>query len=419
MTTPNPTSSGSARVPEAPARRLAILGATGSVGVSTLDVVARHPHRFEVVALTAHTQSERLLAQCRRFAPRFAVVGDAAAAPALQQHLHAEGLSTLVLAGPEALVQAATLPDVDLVMAAIVGAAGLPATLAAARAGKRVLLANKEALVMAGQLFRQAVQSSGAQLLPIDSEHNAVLQSLPAGFDGDLAGAGVRRILLTASGGPFLRTPQDRLAQVTPDEACAHPNWVMGRKISVDSATMMNKGLEVIEACVLFGARPEQVEVVVHPQSVVHSMVEYVDGSVLAQLSNPDMRTPIAHALGYPERIESGVRPLNFFELGALNFEAPDLARFPCLRLAYAALAAGESGAVTLSAANEVAVDRFLRRELGFDRIPVLIEEVLSRAAFGGLRDLAHVLEVDREARALTKDCLSARGVARAGRVFI
>ncbi|HTO43838.1 MAG TPA: 1-deoxy-D-xylulose-5-phosphate reductoisomerase [Burkholderiales bacterium] len=399
-------------------RRLAILGATGSVGVSTLDVVARHPRRFEVVALTAHTQSERLLAQCRKFAPRFAVLGDAAAAAALQQQLRAESSSTQVLTGPEALVQAATLPDVDLVMAAIVGAAGLPATLAAARAGKRVLLANKEALVMAGQLFRQAVQISGAQLLPIDSEHNAVLQSLPAGFDGDLAGAGVRRILLTASGGPFLRTPQERLAQVTPEQACAHPNWVMGRKISVDSATMMNKGLEVIEACVLFGARPAQVEVVVHPQSVVHSMVEYVDGSVLAQLSNPDMRTPIAHALGYPERIESGARPLNFFELGALNFEAPDLSRFPCLRLAYAALAAGESGAVTLNAANEVAVDRFLRRELNFDRIPALIEEVLARTAAGALRDLAHVLEVDRDARDLARDCLSARGVARPGRVF-
>jgi 1-deoxy-D-xylulose-5-phosphate reductoisomerase len=345
-------------------------------------------------------------------------VGDAAAAAALQEQLRAEGLSTQVLTGPEALVQAATLPDVDLVMAAIVGAAGLPATLAAARAGKRVLLANKEALVMAGQMFRQAVQTSGAQLLPIDSEHNAVLQSLPAGFDGDLAGAGVRRILLTASGGPFLRTPQERLAQVTPEQACAHPNWVMGRKISVDSATMMNKGLEVIEACVLFGAKPAQVDVVVHPQSVVHSMVEYVDGSVLAQLGNPDMRTPIAHALGYPERIESGVRPLNFFELGALNFEAPDLSRFPCLRLAYAALAAGESGAVTLNAANEVAVDQFLRRELSFDRIPALIEAVLSRAAISALRDLTHVLEVDRDARALARDCLSADGVTRTSRVF-
>ncbi|HTS51984.1 MAG TPA: 1-deoxy-D-xylulose-5-phosphate reductoisomerase [Burkholderiales bacterium] len=397
----------------APPRRLAILGATGSVGVSTLDVVARHPGRFEVVALTAHAQVERLLAQCRRFIPRYAVLGEAREARSLEQQLRADGLATRVLAGPEALVQVATLPDVDTVMAAIVGAAGLPATLAAAQAGKRVLLANKEALVMAGQLFREALRSGGAQLLPIDSEHNAVLQSLPADFDGDLESAGVRRILLTASGGPFLRAPPESLTLVTPEQACAHPNWVMGRKISVDSATMMNKGLEVIEACFLFSARPAQIEVVVHPQSVVHSMVEYVDGSVLAQLGNPDMRTPIAHALGFPERIESGVRPLNFFEIGTLNFEAPDLARFPCLRLAYAALAAGESGAVTLNAANEVAVDRFLRRELTFDLIPSVIEEVLSRAPVSALHDLAHVLEVDREARALARQCLSGAGAAR------
>jgi 1-deoxy-D-xylulose-5-phosphate reductoisomerase len=397
-----------------PAKRLTVLGATGSVGVSTLDVVARHPQRFEVVALTAHAQTERLLAQCRHFLPRYAVVGEAVAAHRLEQQLRSCGLTTHVLSGPEALVQVATLPDVDTVMAAIVGAAGLPATLAAAQAGKRVLLANKEALVMAGQLFRAALNGSGARLLPIDSEHNAVLQSLPAGFDGDLDSAGVRRILLTASGGPFLRTAPESLPLVTPEQACAHPNWVMGRKISVDSATMMNKGLEVIEACFLFGAKPEQIQVVIHPQSVVHSMVEYVDGSVLAQLGNPDMRTPIAHALGFPERIESGVRPLNFFEVGALNFEAPDLARFPCLRLAYAALAAGESSPVTLNAANEVAVDRFLRRELTFDRIPAVIEEVMSRAPASALQDLAHVLEVDREARALAQESLTAGGGARA-----
>ncbi len=402
------------RALDAPPRRLAILGATGSVGVSTLDVVARHPRRFEVVALTAHAQTERLLAQCRRFVPRYAVLGEPVAARLLEQQLRSDGLATRVLSGPEALVQAATLPEVDTVMAAIVGAAGLPATLAAARAGKRVLLANKEALVMAGQLFREALHGGRAQLLPIDSEHNAVLQSLPTGFDGDLDSAGVRRILLTASGGPFLRTPPESLPLVTPEQACAHPNWVMGRKISVDSATMMNKGLEVIEACFLFGARPAQIEVVIHPQSVVHSMVEYVDGSVLAQLGNPDMRTPIAHALGFPERIESGVRPLNLFEVGALNFEAPDLARFPCLRLAYAALEAGESGAVTLNAANEVAVDRFLRRELSFDRIPAVIEEVLARAPVGALHDLAQVLEVDREARALARECLTVGGGARA-----
>jgi len=394
-------------------RRLAILGATGSVGVNTLDVVARHPERFEVVALTANTQAERLLAQCRKFAPRYAVVAEATAALALEQQLRAEGVATQVLAGPESLVHVATLPDVDTVMAAIVGAAGLPATLAAARAGRRVLLANKEALVMAGRLFRDALRVSGAQLLPIDSEHNAVLQCLPAGFGGDLESAGVRRILLTASGGPFLRTPLDGLPRVTPEQACAHPNWVMGRKISVDSATMMNKGLEVIEACFLFNARPAQIEVVIHPQSVVHSMVEYVDGSVLAQLGNPDMRTPIAYALGFPQRIESGAQRLNFSANGTLNFEAPDLVRFPCLRLAYAALDAGESGPVTLSAANEVAVDRFLRRELTFDRIPAVIEEVLTRAAAGQLGDLAHVLEVDREARALAREALAPHGTGR------
>jgi 1-deoxy-D-xylulose-5-phosphate reductoisomerase len=279
------------------------------------------------------------------------------------------------------------------------------------RAGKRVLLANKEAMVMAGRLFREAVSASGAHLLPIDSEHNAVLQSLPASFAGDLEHCGVRRILLTASGGPFLRTPLERLAQVTPDEACAHPNWVMGRKISVDSATMMNKGLEVIEACFLFQAHPQQIEVVIHPQSVIHSMVEYVDGSVLAQLGNPDMRTPIAHALGFPERIASGTRPLNFFELGALHFEAPDLTRFPCLRLAYAALSAGGSAPVTLNAANEIAVEQFLSGALAFNRIPGLIEEVLSRAAVLELRDLDHVLDIDREARVLAGELIARSAV--------
>jgi 1-deoxy-D-xylulose-5-phosphate reductoisomerase len=267
---------------------------------------------------------------------------------------------------------------------------------------------------MAGRLFRDALRGTTGQLLPIDSEHNAVLQCLPAGFEGDLESAGVRRILLTASGGPFLRAPLESLARVTPEQACAHPNWVMGRKISVDSATMMNKGLEVIEACFLFNARPAQIEVVIHPQSVVHSMVEYVDGSVLAHLGNPDMRTPIAHALGFPQRIESGAQRLNFLQVGTLNFEAPDLARFPCLRLAYAAFEAGESGPVILNAANEVAVDRFLRRELNFDRIPAVIEEVLARAPAGALGDLAHVLEVDREARALARECLATHGVGRA-----
>lgn len=389
-------------------QRIAILGATGSVGASTLDVVARHPQRFQVVALTAHSKTDLLLEQCRRFRPACAVIVEAASATGLERQLRAEGLQTRVLAGPAALVEVASLPDVDTVMAAIVGGAGLPATLAAACAGKRVLLANKESLVMAGRLLTDAVRRHGAKLLPIDSEHNAVLQSLPASFEGDLARAGVRRILLTASGGPFLRTPLRRLAHVTPDEACAHPNWVMGRKISVDSATMMNKGLEVIEACLLFNAQPAQVEVVIHPQSVVHSMVEYVDGSVLAQLGNPDMRTPIAHALGFPERIESGVRSLNFFELGALNFEAPDLRRFPCLGLAYAALAAEHGAPVVLNAANEVAVEQFLCGKLSFDRIPALIEEVLGRVSASAATDLEEILDLDRAARAVAHERMSA-----------
>jgi 1-deoxy-D-xylulose-5-phosphate reductoisomerase len=390
-----------------PLQRLVVLGATGSVGLNTLSVVALHPHRFDVIALTAHAKGDLLLEQCRRFKPRYAVLVDEVAGLELQRQVKAERLPTRVLIGAAALSEVATLPEVDSVMAAIVGAAGLPATLAAARAGKRVLLANKEAMVMAGRLFQEAMRTSAACLLPIDSEHNAILQSLPAGFDGDLAACGVRRILLTASGGPFLRIPLERLARVTPDEACAHPNWVMGRKISVDSATMMNKGLEVIEACFLFNAPVQQVDVVIHPQSVIHSMVEYVDGSVLAQLGNPDMRTPIAHALGFPQRIESGVRPLNFFELGALHFEAPDVSRFPCLRLARAAIEAGESVPVTLNAANEIAVEQFLRGALSFDRIPGLIEDVLSRTSAVALRDLDHVLEVDREARTIATEQLA------------
>jgi 1-deoxy-D-xylulose-5-phosphate reductoisomerase len=390
-----------------PLQRLVVLGATGSVGANTLAVVALHPTRFEIVALTAHARVDLLLEQCRQFRPHYAVMVDETAALELRRRLQLESIATKVLAGPGALVEVATLTEVDTVMAAIVGAAGLPATLAAARAGKRVLLANKEAMVMAGRLFREAMRDSTARLLPIDSEHNAILQALPAAFDGDLEACGVRRILLTASGGPFLRTPLERLSAVTPAQACAHPNWVMGRKISVDSATMMNKGLEVIEACFLFEALPRQIEVVIHPQSVVHSMVEYVDGSVLAQLGNPDMRTPIAHALGFPQRIESGVRSLNFFELSALHFEAPDLSRFPCLRLARAALDAGESAPVTLNAANEIAVERFLQGGLAFDRIPALIEDVLSRTRVIVLRDLAHVLEVDREARALARELVA------------
>jgi 1-deoxy-D-xylulose-5-phosphate reductoisomerase len=386
-------------------RNLVILGATGSVGGSTLDVVARHPGRFRVLGLAANTQVDTLWGHCQRFHPAYAVMRDEAAAAALSTRVAATGLPTRVLSGIEGLERIATLPEADTVMAAIVGAAGLRPTLAAARAGKTVLLANKEALVMAGHLFTEAVRECGATLLPIDSEHNAILQSLPHGFRGNLVASGVRRILLTASGGPFRRAPLERLAAVTPDQACAHPNWVMGRKISVDSATMMNKGLEVIEARWLFDAAPEQIEVVIHPQSVIHSMVEYIDGSVLAQLGNPDMRTPIAHALGYPERIESGVRSLDFFELQALSFERPEPARFPCLDLAYRALRAGGSAPVVLNAANEVAVERFLAGELGFDRIPSLIEDVLGRLGPMPVARLEDILEVDR----LARDAASAR----------
>ena len=405
----NATSQSARPATGATVQQIVVLGATGSVGVSTLDVVARHPQRFSVFALAANERTDALLQQCRQFRPRFAAMADETAAAELARQIRTEGLPTKVLAGAGALVELVTMPEVDSVMAAIVGAAGLPPTLAAARAGKKVLLANKEALVMAGRLFIDAVRTRGARLLPIDSEHNAILQSLPADFDGQLAKSGVRRILLTASGGPFLRTPLDNLARVTPDQACAHPNWVMGRKISVDSATMMNKGLEVIEACLLFNARVDQVEVVIHPQSVIHSMVEYVDGSVLAQLGHPDMRTPIAHALGFPERIESGVQSLNFFDIKMLNFEQPDVNRFPCLRLAQVAMLAGESGPVALNAANEIAVACFLRGELAFNRIPGLIEEVLTRTPATALTDLPEVLELDREARSLARQLISAR----------
>ncbi|MDP2793991.1 MAG: 1-deoxy-D-xylulose-5-phosphate reductoisomerase [Sulfurisoma sp.] len=382
-------------------QRLTILGATGSIGVSTLDVVARHPERFEVVALTGHRRLDVLAEQCRRFRPRHAVVGSSDDAGRLKAML--ADIGTEVLAGPEALCRVASLPEVDAVMAAIVGAAGLPPTLAAATAGKRVLLANKEALVMAGGVFMNAVKTAGATLLPIDSEHNAVFQSLPADFSGDLARHGVRRILLTASGGPFRNTPAAELAKVTPEQACAHPNWVMGRKISVDSATMMNKGLEVIEARWLFDATPDQIDVVIHPQSVIHSLVQYVDGSVLAQLGNPDMRTPIAHALAYPERIDAGVAPLDLFQVGQLNFERPDLERFPCLALAYRALRAGGNAPAVLNAANEIAVEAFLDGRLAFQRIAVVIAATLDAVPVAPAADLAAVLAADAAAREVAR----------------
>ena len=379
--------------------QLTILGSTGSIGVNTLDVVRRHPDRYQVLALCAYRQVDRLYEQCLAFRPRFAVVGDAALAAQLAERLCQAGCPTEVEYGPEALVRMASLPEVDTVMAAIVGAAGLPSTLAAARAGKRVLLANKEALVMAGPVFMRAVCESGAVLLPVDSEHNAIFQSLPLDYAGNMARSGVSRILLTASGGPFRKTPVAELAHVTPEQACAHPNWVMGRKISVDSASMMNKGLEVIEAHWLFNVPAEKIEVVIHPQSVIHSLVQYVDGSVLAELGNPDMRTPIAQALAYPERIAAGVEPLDLFKVATLHFERPDDERFPCLALAYRALREGGSASATLNAANEVAVAAFLDRKIGFAAIPEIIAGTMDAVPVTTLETLQDVLEADQQAR--------------------
>ena len=392
--------------------KLTVLGATGSIGVSTLDVVARHPDRFEVVALTGHNQVELLAAQCRQFRPACAVVGSATAAQRLAGLLREAGVRTEVLYGADALGEVAGLPAVDAVMAAIVGAAGLPPTLAAARAGKRVLLANKEALVMAGAVFMSEARRAGALLLPIDSEHNAVFQSMPYDYSGDMTRGGVRRILLTASGGPFRTASLEVLTRVTPEQAVAHPNWVMGRKISVDSATMMNKGLEVIEAHWLFNAPAARIEVVIHPQSVIHSLVDYEDGSVLAQLGNPDMRTPIAHALAWPQRIDSGVAPLDLFAIGQLNFERPDLVRFPCLDLAYRALRAEGNAAAVLNAANEVAVAAFLERRLPFLGIAELIAATLDAVPQAALPDLAAVLEADRQGRAMATEILARLGAA-------
>ena len=391
---------------------LTVLGATGSIGPSTLDVVARHPERFRVYALTGRSRLELLAAQCARFAAQFAVVADDAAAAQLRARLQTEGAGTEVLVGAEHLSAVSQAPEVDVVMAAIVGGAGLRPTLAAARAGKRVLLANKEALVMAGSLFMDAVSQGGAELLPIDSEHNAVFQSLPSGFGRAPEAAGVSRVLLTASGGPFLDRDVSTLADVTPEEACAHPNWSMGRKISVDSATMMNKGLEVIEAHWLFGATAAQIDIVVHRQSVIHSMVEYVDGSVIAQLGNPDMRTPIAHALAYPARIASGVAPLDLCRIGRLDFEAPDLERFPCLALAYAALRASAGMPAVLNAANEVAVDAFLDGRISYLAIARTIEMIMSAMVGAGSASLEEIETVDSEARRRACLLISEREVA-------
>jgi 1-deoxy-D-xylulose-5-phosphate reductoisomerase len=381
-------------------QNIAILGATGSIGASTLDVIARHPSRFRVAALTANRQVDELAELCKRHRPDYACVADISHVPRLRERLAGAGVGCRVLAGEAGLVEVASLPEVDCVMAAIVGAAGLRATLAAARAGKKLLLANKEALVIAGPVFMETVRSSGAMLLPIDSEHNAIFQCLPPFATGELAAKGIRRILLTGSGGPFRGRARAELHRVTPDEACAHPNWVMGRKISVDSATMMNKGLEIIEARWLFGASPEQIEVVIHPQSVVHSMVEYADGSVIAQLGHPDMRTPIAQALAYPERIDAGVSSLDLFGIGPLSFERPDFERFPAIELAYAALRSGGAAPATLNAANEIAVAAFLEGRLPFLQITAVIEETLKVLPASPLGTLEDVLAADDRARA-------------------
>ncbi|MEO8101032.1 MAG: 1-deoxy-D-xylulose-5-phosphate reductoisomerase [Betaproteobacteria bacterium] len=380
-------------------KNVTILGSTGSIGVNTLDVIGRHPDRFKVFALSAASRMQELAGQCRQFQPRFAAVPDPGNAAELAERLSALRVSTEVVSGEGALPMIASHADTQVVMAAIVGAAGLPSSLAAARAGKVVLLANKEALVMAGRIFMDAVHEHHATLLPIDSEHNAIFQSLPKDFKSGLSRVGVRKVILTASGGPFRTRSLADLAGVTPDQACAHPNWVMGRKISVDSATMMNKGLEVIEAHWLFDATAEQIEVVIHPQSIVHSMVEYLDGSVLAQMGNPDMRTPIAYALGYPDRIAAGVSPLDLAAAGKLEFETLDVARFPCVRLAYEALRRGGTAPAVLNAANEQAVDAFLNGQLAFLDIPRVIDAVLSSVAITAADALDDILLADAVAR--------------------
>lgn len=384
---------------------LTILGATGTIGINTLDVVSRHPDRYRVIALTANQDHARMTELCTRWRPEYAVMADADSAEQLRTALQSSAPETRVLAGEAALAEVASLPQTDYVMAAIVGGAGLLPTLAAARAGKRVLLANKEALVMSGRLFMDAVHENDAQLLPIDSEHNAIFQCLPPDHQRrGLTAAGIERILLTASGGPFRETPLTELEQVTPEQACAHPNWVMGRKISVDSATMMNKGLEIIEACWLFDTTPANIQVVLHPQSVIHSMVQYCDGTVLAELGHPDMRTPIAHALAWPDRISAGVETLDLFTVARLDFQPPDMTRFPCLHLAAEAMHAGGTATAVLNAANEVAVAEFLAGHIRFTDIARVVEATLEAAAIEPATVLETVLAADTNARALARE---------------
>jgi len=377
-----------------------VLGSTGSVGESTLDVINRNPGRYRITALTANHNIQRLAEQCAQFDASLAVIADASLENDLFHALKELGCRASVMSGEAGLVEAAGLPDVDTVMASIVGAAGLVPTMRAAETGKKVLLANKESLVIAGEVFVASARRNGATVLPVDSEHNAIFQSMPYGFEKGLENTGVVSIILTASGGPFLSMPAEELRHVTPAQACNHPNWDMGKKISVDSATLMNKGLEVIEARWLFGASPEQLEVLIHPQSIVHSMVAYRDGSVLAQLGTPDMRTPIAHALAWPLRIEAGVKRLNLAEAHDLSFREPDFDRFPCLGLAFDAMSAGENAPVVLNAANEIAVEAFLQEHIAFDRIPSLVQEVMQQVEKYPIKTIDDVLEQDRLARA-------------------
>ncbi len=384
-----------------------VLGSTGTIGVNTLDVISRHSDKFEVIALTANMASEKLFEQCQQFKPRYAVIVDDSAAQRLDNQIREAGLSTEVMSGAESLEKVASLESVDQVMAAIVGAAGLLPTLAAARAGKRVLLANKEALVMSGDLFISEVKKHNALLLPIDSEHNAIFQCMPETFARGLEASGVNKILLTASGGPFRQRDVESLHGVTPEEAVAHPNWVMGQKISVDSATMMNKGLEVIEACWLFNTDASMIQVVIHPQSVIHSMVSYTDGSVLAQMGNPDMRTPIAHAMQWPDRMPSGVEPLDIFEVATLDFEKPDFRRFPCLQMAYESLKMGGTATAILNAANEVAVEAFLNKQLSFTNISRVIEKTLENTANLPADNLQSILRADNDSRLEAREWVS------------
>ena len=388
-------------------QQITILGATGTIGASTLNVISQHPNRFATYALTANNNDAALYKLCIEYKPAYAVLLDEAAAERLRLQLKAVGSSTEVMCGMSALEYVSSHPEVDAVMAAIVGAAGLIPAIAAAKAGKRILLANKETLVMAGNLFMQAVKQGGAILLPIDSEHNAIFQVMPARVDGNLIDSGIKKILLTASGGPFRKFSQSELEEVSLEQALNHPNWVMGPKITIDSATLMNKGLEVIEARWLFNAKPSEIEVVVHPQSVIHSMVEYVDGSVLAQLGNPDMRTPIAYALGYPERLQSGVGSLDLFKIGQLDFEVPDTNKFPCLRLAYEALKLGGNAAAILNAANEIAVEAFIQKTIKFTDIPRLIEFVLNKSSIKEVSDLNMLIDTDASARDSAREWLS------------